>query len=316
MILTKEQIQSVTFGALEITAEPDGLHFFKCTEKQRAVYASSKDLSKFSKCTTGISLDFHTNSKTVSFTVTGPRFELLVDGLLTKVSLEEEEHGSRVMTQQLCGDEHRVTLIFPSHGMAGVLQSVELEDGATITPHTFDKKMLFIGDSLTQGYNSGTDSLSYAWRVANFFNAERVINGIGGTVYNPESFEKIDFDPEVVFIAYGTNDYKRFSTLQQLHEMAFGFLKQVKAAYADKKVFVILPPYRFDLEEKRPMGSFEDCRMEIQKVCESLGLKTVDGYKLIPHDQSLFFDVVHPNAVGFSYYAENIIKLLLSEFNK
>lgn len=317
MFLTNEQIQKVTFGALQVVPQADGIHFYKCTPEQQAAWNTvSEELGERSKCTTGVSLDFHTNSKTVSFTVTGTRFELLIDGLLVQTSLAEEGTGPRVITQQLTGKEQRVTLVFPSHGPVGILNEVELENGATLAPHTFDRKFLFIGDSLTQGWDSGTDTLSYAWRVSNFFNAERVINGIGGAVYEPKSFAEINFDPDVVFIAYGTNDYNRYASLQQLHEKAYGFLEQVKKAYSQKQIFVILPTFRFDLEKERAMGSFEACRAEIQAVCDALALKTVDGYTLIPHSKELFKDVVHPSALGFSYYAENIIKILLAEFGK
>ena len=130
---------------------------------------------------------------------------------------------------QLDGNEHRITLYLPAHGI-GILGAVEIEDGATLRPHTYDRKMLFIGDSITQGWDSTWDSLSYANHVTRFFNAYSVIQGIGGAKYHDTTFdEAIDFEPDVVIIAYGTNDWTTYKTMEEARARAEAYLNEAKA---------------------------------------------------------------------------------------
>ncbi|MBR4013585.1 MAG: hypothetical protein IKJ00_04735, partial [Clostridia bacterium] len=201
MKLTFEQIKRISFGAINITDEPDGIHFYRCTPKQTETWKKkNSDFAKFSTVTTGIRLDFNTTSENFSFSVSsGVKFEIHVNGLLRK---RIDTVANKSPSVRLCdplghsyGGEKRVTLYFPAHDIAGVLTSVELDDGATVTPHQYDRKFLFIGDSITQGYAADYDTLSFAQRVSRFYNADSVIQGIGGTYYYEEAFDHIPFEP-------------------------------------------------------------------------------------------------------------------------
>ncbi len=147
-----------------------------------------QDLFVNASASTGICLDFETNSQSFAFRASArKKFEIYVDGLLRRQFIFEEAGEARVALTDPLGhkkDSCRVTLYFPSHGERGILEWVELDDGAVFTPHSFDRKWLFIGDSITQGWASDHDSLSYALRVARFFNAEYVIS-------NNEEMKKI-----------------------------------------------------------------------------------------------------------------------------
>ena len=59
MKLTTEQIKQITTGAIRIEEKADGIHFYKCTEKQIAAWTEkNKDLGFRAAGTTGICLDF------------------------------------------------------------------------------------------------------------------------------------------------------------------------------------------------------------------------------------------------------------------
>ena len=308
MRLTEEQIRSVAFGAVCIQKEERGLRFYKCTRKQIEAWAA-KDagLGERAAGCTGVRLDFHTDSDHIRFKAFGGTFELLVNDLVTHRFPAGE--GAE-FSASLEKGEKRITLLFPSHGSEGGLEWVELEDGATLQPHQYARKILFIGDSITQGWNSDFDSCSYAWRVSRKLNAESVINGIGGAYYLEDSFDPIDFAPDTVVVAYGTNDYGHYKTQEELQKECSGFLNKIKEYYGEKKVFIILPPWRFDLEKVRPMGSFEDCRRIIQSEGEARGFTVIDGFQLVPHLEFFFADALHPNAIGFAEYAKNLIRFL------
>lgn len=310
MRLTNEQIKSILFGAVDITETQAGISGHKCSGKTLEQWQNlSAGLHKNAFPPTGLRLDFETDATEIIFTVQG-KFECLVDGLLTAIS-DPKEDLSRITLTYEDGKSRRITLIYPSHDTSvGNLRGVELNDGATVTPHKYDEKFLFLGDSITQGWNSGIDSTSYAWRTSLFFNADCIIHGVGGGYFHSSVFEApAGFDPDRVFVAFGTNDFGHFKTLDELKTHASAYLDKVVAAYGTKKIYGITPIWRYDTWEK-PMGTFDECIAVIRGEYEKRNIPVIDGLTLVPHRKEFYADVLHPNALGFSVYAENLIKIL------
>ena len=314
MRLTNEELKQITFGAVEVHEEGSSLRFSKCTEKQEAAwYAYSTVLGDRARTTTGIRLDFHTDSSYIEFRASkGGKFELLIDGILRKrLSGSETEIPTRVELTSVVGtrsESVRVTLIYPSHSL-GILDYVELEDGATVTPHQYDRKLLFIGDSITQGHNSYFDSLSYAWRVTNYFNAESVINGIGGAFFATSTFDTSSYDPDAVIVAYGTNDWGRYPDFEQMKREVTGYFDLLRENYGDKKIIVISPIWRANGEGVVFGEKFDERRKFIESEARARGFYAIDGLTLLIPDPSFYSDrYLHPNDLGFSVYAENLIR--------
>ena len=187
------------------------------------------------------------------------------------------------------------------------LSSLELDDGATFAPHQYDVNFLFIGDSITQGWASKYDSLSYAWRVTRHFNARTVNQGIGGAYFHEDCFDRIDFTPDVVFVAYGTNDFGRYKTYDEFRAHAAAHLRLIADEYRHAKIFVISPIWR-DKRDGKSMGTFEGCCAIVEQEAEALELIHIDGLDLVPPIPEFFGDAyLHPNDEGFSLYAENLI---------
>ena len=313
MKLTFDQIKAYTVGAVAIRPEEDGIHFYKCTDKQNSAWDSfSETLGHRARTTTGVRLDFVTDSQNLTFTANGGKFEIYVDDLMRVQYVLSEMTTVNMALRAPLGDQkksYRVTICFPSHSI-GVLDSVELDDGATVTAPNYDTKMLFIGDSITQGWNSQYDTFSYAYRVSRFFNANSVIQGIGGAFYHENCFDSIDFDPDTVIVAYGTNDFNRYKTYDEFRGHVSAHLALIAKEYADKRIFVLSPIWRKDLHE-RMMGTFDGARQIVIDEAEKLSLTHIDGLKLVPPMEEFFADAhLHPNSEGFSLYAENLIREL------
>lgn len=309
MKLTLDQIRSVTVGALVIDEREDGIHFHKCTEKQETAWYAIREILGFrAETTTGIRLDFVTDSPTFSFTVKeGAKFEVHIDSVLCHAFTAPDFETEKTKTASLGGGEHRVTLIFPSHSI-GVLQSAELADGASLSPCSYDRKILFYGDSITQGHDSTWDSLSFAYGITRLYNAESVIQGIGGAIFHETTFDPaIDFDPDMVLVAYGTNDWSNFATLEELRQHTCLFLDGVAERFAGKKLFGLSPLWRGDADQTRPMGSFEECCRVVKEEIKAHGLILIEGETLTPHVAGFYSDgYLHPNAAGFSLYTQNL----------
>ena len=311
MKLSFDTIKSITVGAVRIWNDNGNVHFCKCTQKQvDAWYKLEPILGERAENTTGIRLDFYTNSSTFSFTaVSGTKFEIYVNNLM-KYNLRHSDIVDGSYSIKLDGAENRITLILPSHDAPGVISAIELDDGATVRPVDFDCKMMFIGDSITQGWDSGYDSLSYAYRVSRFFNADSVIHGVGGGFFHETIFDAdVPYDPDIVVIAFGTNDWGRFRTLDALKEQAAKFLGAIAKKYAGKKIFAISPIWRADTENPRATGTFEDVCSAVKTEITNAGIILIDGLTLVPHHSDYYADVyLHPNALGFGIYAENLIR--------
>lgn len=312
MRLTLEQIRSVTIGALSVTEQEDGVHFQKCTQKQIDAWSVlNQTLGERAQATAGIRLDFQTDSRRLSFRATvGNKFELYINGVFRKQFLLNEM-GGRAEAELSNGEGQAwVTLYFPAHEN-GVLDFVELDDGAMVVPHRFDRKILFIGDSITQGWAASYDGFSYANRVSRFFNAESVIQGIGGAYFHESTFDRIDFDPDWVIVAYGTNDFGHYATLEELRAHASAFLKLVAKEYDGKRLIYISPIWRE--KQEKPMGSFRECREALIDEATKLKFEHIDGLSLVPSDPTFFTDGLHPDNFGFSLYAESLCRQLLNQ---
>ena len=316
MLLTFEQIKAVTVGAVGIREENGVIRFDKCTEKQvKAWYALSDVLGQRSKTTTGIHLDFMTDSKNLTVTYgSGGKYEIYVDGLLRRMDAigNDDRTVSIALTDPLgCPMEgmHRVGIYLPSHGVGSIV-SVELDDGASIERYEYKRKFLFIGDSITQGWNTQYDTMSYAYRVSRFFDAEACINGIGGAFYHETTYDRPDFEPDTVIIAYGTNDFTRSSTVEEILCHVRAYLELIKKGYPNARIFALSPIWR-EVQDK-PMGSFAYVRECIGKQIEQMGVEHIDGLALTPPIPYFYADShLHPNGEGFSVYAENLILELL-----
>lgn len=312
--LTFEQIKSITFGALKITEQQDGIHFFKCTDKQNEAWGKQSEiLYTRALTTTGVRLEFYTDSEHFEFMADCGRFDIWVDGVIkyqTNMSVCNEK--GTPFSIELGGGEKRIMLAFPSHSI-GVLKYVKLDDGANIRAREFSGKMLFIGDSITQGFNSSFDSISYAYRTAMYYDSDFVIQGIGGAYFEESSYDHIPYDPDTVIVAYGTNDFNKRACSDQLDHHARGFLSKLKAQYADKRLIAITPIWRGDHDKPRQIGTFEQVIDIVRCAALDNGFEVVDGMTLTPH-MSVFFkdEYLHPNDVGFGIYAENLIKYINS----
>ena len=312
MKLTYDQIRSVAVGAIRDEETSDGLRFYKATPRQIEAWSIiDKGQGKNAAGTAGIRLDFHTNSQHLKFSAScGSRFELLINNVLVGQYQGEELRKVSVDLTDPLGEpqeEVRVTLYFPNLCGGGVLRSVELDDGSYIRRHTFDRKILFLGDSITQGALAAFDSLCYVSRVSRFYNAESVNQGVGGGGFAPTTLDHIPFSPDVILVSFGTNDFRHCPGLEELRQRASAYLSWLAEEYRGKQFFVISPTWRGNHTEGRGM-TFAQCRALIAEEAERLGMIHVDGLKLIPPLPAFFGDgYLHPNDNGFSLYAENLI---------
>ena len=308
MKLTFEEIRSLTHGADHITEEEDGLHFHKCTEKQEKAWEALEEVFySRTRATTGIRLEFETDAESITFTAPrGNKFETWVNGMFyNQILAEDLREKGEIPTVKLELGVKKVMFALSSHN-TGVLSSFSLDGATFFKPVTYEKKILFIGDSITQGWDSQFDTLSFAYRTAIALGMDFHICGVGGGRYVPETFDRVAFDPDIVVIAYGVNDFNsRSRTAPEIAKNARIYLDLVKEAYGDRRVVVITPIW---LAKKDAEWNYV-MRSTIAEAAKEKGFEVVDGETLFPKDPAFYADgYLHPNDLGFSIYAERLIE--------
>ena len=334
MKLSLDQIKSITFGAVRVEEEADGIHFYRFTKEQEELYRTMREKSLLVKtfATSGICFRFRTDSAILSFcgqTTPGSTrsyfsFELFVDGEkiggVDNFVPESYPKGKPNVPFPLgefsaefeLGEGEKVVELYFPWSVSAALRDVILSDGATVTPLPREKKFLIFGDSITQGYDALYPTNKPMTRLAAHLGAEEINKAIGKEIYFPELADtKENFVPDLIFVTYGSNDWN-FSTKEEFDLHCQTFYDNLKKNYPDVPTFMITPVWRKDQVESRPLGPIESVTEFLKKIAEEdKNRHLIFGIDLVEPKEELFADLrLHPNDEGFSFYYEN----LLSQF--
>lgn len=317
MKLTFEQIQEILQGAAYTETINGALHLYRFTKEQNELYRrTSAESYKRSLSTSGIRLEFSTNSPTLSIeveVVSGSSrnyfsHDIYVNGtIISSFGSQATIAGIFSHTCALGDGDKDVCIYFP-WSAASAIRSMELADGSTCSPITKTYKMLMYGDSITQGYDAALTSHSYASRLTARLNADSINRGIGGERFFPDLAElSEETSPDIVTVAYGTNDWK-YSTKEAFEQNCSKFFRILSQRYPQSKIFAISPIWRANPERITDVGEFFYVRTYIQQIIKDLpNVVMIDGYDFVPHDPSYFADLrVHPNDEGFAHYATHL----------
>ena len=210
--------------------------------------------------------------------------------------------------------QHRVTVYFPWSAQT-VVSEVQLSDGASIIPVEKNCKILCFGDSITQGYTSKFTSLSYVNQTARALNAEVVNQGIGGYYFNDATIDKsiLFYKPDIITVAYGTNDYSRYETAEEYAEHTGRYIQKLAQLFPDTRILGILPIYRNDqnhqVRKLYRSYSLDDARTILRSHYEACPKGYVLEETGIPHiPQAYAPDFLHPNEFGFSLMSRGVIQ--------
>ena len=311
-------IKQITVGAVRIWEEERGFCFSRFTEEEEeGWYTCSKVLGDRSKSLCGIRLEFYTDASEISFMLaTGNKVDVWLNGVYHRTVCfnDVRENGETKVQIPLVDQlgapnaETRVSLWLPHH-TGGIVSFLDAKDATYIRPVEFKHRLLFLGDSITQGWNSDRESMGYADRISRVFDAYAVNCSVGGGYFSTAHLGYNGYNPEAVTIAYGTNDFVNRKSPEELQTNCAAYLDKVKALYPNVPVFVITPIPRHDPEERKA-GTFEWVRKTIAEEASARGMYVIDGFSLFPSDEFYYWDRVHPNEAGFAEYALALIPQL------
>ena len=306
--LTLDEIIEISVGSPNIKIKDNAVEFYKATDEQMVAYGpEGSGMRNNATGSTGVRLDFTTDSSTFAFkAASGNRFELYINGkYVTQITNATTQVFST--TLDTSNGENRVTLFLPNGGV-GAISMVQLDYGATCERQKFDRKFLIIGDSITQAWPTKIDSNGYGHLISMHYNADSIIYGVGGGIFNASILGSTpEFDPELITVAFGTNDWARSYSAATIENNMRAFLDKLKELYPDAKIVGITPLWRKDADNKKAI-TFDEARALIKSIYEEYGIPCVDGEAMMGHDDKFFADDVHPNDEGHKEYAKNLIE--------
>lgn len=308
MKLTNEQLKDIYFGAYFFEETTDGyLKANQYSKEQMAYFDTAFEMWK-ERCdaSTAKTLEFITEATEISFDYkliwfcSKDSFDLYIDEELYAVTKLDDIKEEGRLTFNMREGKKKVTVYLPCDATA-IIKNFEINDSyETVTKGS---KVLWLGDSITQGYGPLRSSQSYV-SVANRILDYDIINqGIGGYVYDKKSLMKMEgYNPEKIIVAMGTNQYGTESMIdiEEYYETLAGI-------YGNTPILCVTPLWRGDhLDEIDKLIRFCD---ELKKIVSKYpNIKVVDGFKLVPHFEEYYLDNLHPNKLGTEVYGRNLVR--------
>lgn len=326
MKLSVYTLRDICLGAVEVEETEKGIVFHRFTKEQRDLYEiRQKSFYTKALAPSGVKLRFRTNSSTlgISGTVTEGSsrkyysFDLFINGE-KKESLENFTHvtekpvnadeypqGDFQKVFDLGAGEKEVLLYFP-WSVQVTVSEITVSDDAFLEPVKPAKKALVFGDSITQGYDAAYSSNSYVSRLFRYLDIEEHNKAIGGEVFWPTLAEtKEPFKPDLITVAYGTNDWSKSKSWEEFASNCKGFYENLYRTYPDVPIYAISPIWRKKYTMEKPCGDFHNVQKYFEEIAKSIPTMTVIcGWDFVPHDGKYFADgTLHPDDSGFDFYA-------------
>ena len=279
MVLSTEELKSIYFGAYEFDITEDGyLRAFQYSKKQieyfRITWKGSPD-----------------------------SFEIAVDGLITGIKYVKDIMDTGTISWDLPKGEKNVIIYLPADA---TVQIRNFTADSEVARAVKNEKVLWLGDSITQGYGPLRSSCTYVSVANRILNYDIINQGIGGYIYDKNSLMKMEgYDPDKIIVALGTNQYgdKDMTAVEEYYKTLMGIYGE------EIPVICITPLWRGDSADGLPT-LISYC----EKIKEIAGryknVRVIEGMKLVPHLPEYFLDNLHPNQLGCEVYGRNLAALL------
>ena len=336
MKLSLEQVEKIACGLVSVEEKNGCFRINRFTNEQMNLYKEYKGGYFFNRaqCSSGVKLAFNTNSTSLfikGITSYGTSrtyytFDVFVndklidciDNFLQKFpknyieqDLKLGEFGKRF---NLSGGVKKVEIYLPFSVIVD-FEEISIDDGTFIEPVKKKYKGLLFGDSITQGYDNAHVSNHYSVAVSQLLDVDFINKAIGGEVFNPALASlKDNFEPDYILVAYGSNDWGNGLALEEFSKNCKEFYLALRNNYPNSKIIALSPIWRKESVVENYAFDFKLVGQTICNVANALDNVTfIDCYNFVPHEEKFFVDSrLHPNDLGFSFYAENLCKKIQS----
>ena len=308
MVLTNEELKAIYFGAYEFEETDDGyLQAFQYSKKQIEYFKGALEMW-YERCTasTAKTLEFRTSANKLSFDYkiiwkgSPDSFEIMVDGLVSGIKYVKDIMDVGTIEWELPEGEKNVVIYLPADATV-LIKNFAID--AKIVPAVKGEKVLWLGDSITQGYGPLRSSNTYVSVANRILNYDIINQGIGGYVYDKNSLMKMEgYNPDKIIVALGTNQYgdDDMSVVEEYYKTLIGIYGK------EIPILCITPLWRGDSVDGLPV-LMDFCEKVRNIAGQHKNVKIVEGMKMIPHFPEYFLDNLHPNCLGCEIYGRNLV---------
>jgi lysophospholipase L1-like esterase len=226
-----------------------------------------------------------------------------VDGQIREIRYVKDLPREGKLAWELPEGKKDVIIYLPADATV-VLRNCEI--GGAFTPARKNEKVLWLGDSITQGYGPLRSAQTYVSVANRILNYDIINQGIGGYVYDKKSLMKMDgYTPDRIIVALGTNQFgcETMKDVEEYYETLIGI-------YGNEiPVLCISPLWRGDLPEQMPV-LVRFCEKVKEIASRYPNVKVADGFTMVPHLPEYFRDNLHPNELGGEVYGRNLAEAI------
>lgn len=307
-MLTNEELKKIYFGAYSFKETEDGyLQAYQYTDSQMEYFRKTAEFW-YDRCkaSTSKTLEFSTEATELSFAYritwmgSPDTVEICENGRVTAIAYikDMEEEGTLSFSMQ--PGKKNVCIYLPADS---TMEIKDFEINGSVVPAQKNEKVLWLGDSITQGFGTFRSAHTYVSVANRILNYDIINQGIGGYVYDKNVLEKMEgYMPDKIIVAMGTNQFGT-ETMKDIEE----YYERLTQLYKDIPVLCVTPLWRGDVPDGEPtLISFCD---KLRKIASSYEQVTVvDGFELVPHLPEYYLDNLHPNPLGAEIYGRNLVR--------
>ena len=309
--MNNEELKKYYFGAYSFRETSDGwLQAFQYTEAQMEYFKGAFDFW-YDRCmaSTAKTIEVITDATELSFeykiTWVGSEdsFELAIDGQITKIEYVKDLPKEGKITWELSEGEKTVVVYLPADATVLVRN---FNINADVKRPDKNEKVLWLGDSITQGYGPLRSAMTYVSVANRILNYDVINQGIGGYIYDKKSLMEMDgYHPDKIIVALGTNQYES-KTMIDVEE----YYERLISIYGTEiPILCISPVWRKESPEKFEI--FKRFCDNIKKIAGSYqNVSVVDGFTLVPNLSEYYLDGLHPNCLGTENYGRNLVEAI------
>lgn len=313
MIVKPEILNCYVHGALELKTEEDGyFRFLRFTKEQIDFFSYEKVFWERCYSSSGIYLEFDTNTTKLAFSYKIDKIcsfdtiDLWVNGILVKSQSYSFENCAGEFVQEFPAGGKRVRIVLPLYASCA-LKDFTVDDGCNLVPvKNRGKRVLVLGDSISQGNGAQTSSCSYVWTLSRTLGWNVLNQGIGGYVHHAEGLMPIDFKPEAILVAFGANDFRS----SRFAEKAEAFYERLSQMYPEVPVYAVSPIW-MDREDNAELWTAKETLEKV--VSRYPNVRFFNGLSMVPHMKEFYMDGVHPARHGHLHYGASLATAILQE---
>lgn len=308
MKLSNNTLKRLYFGALSLIEEDGYLYADRGAYNQHDYLTSEYKQSNFSEILmngSSIFIKFKTDAKRVSFKYNislclniACSFDVFVDGIPYIFARLDNLNSNGEFEINMQSGQKTVEIFLPLDARLGVKDFVI--EGKWRSVKKGKTKVLWYGDSITEGYGAYYSSLIYPTQVIRELNYDSINQGIGGYYHDKKFCIRLPgFIPDKIIIALGTNNIGRVNNFKFVEE----FYEKLIHVFPNRKILTITPLWRGDSVDQQLLSQ---TRQFINQTASKYG-DVIDGLTLLPHLEAYYMDKLHPNALGMTVLAKNLI---------